>query len=170
VYIQDFLKQKESKELKAYLCPANVWTIGYGHTGDVKEGDEITSEEAEALFLKDLAIREKQVNAKKIADINQIQFSALVCLVFNIGIGNFNQSTLLSLLMINPNSDKRILHEDTSGLVVNILNKEEERQDDYNVIDYNFRRWCLNKGKESNGLYIRRKQEYEYYKNGVVNV
>ena len=35
------IKKYEGCELKAYLCPAGVWTIGYGHTKNVKEHMEI---------------------------------------------------------------------------------------------------------------------------------
>ena len=28
----DLIKHFEGCELKAYKCPAGVWTIGYGHT------------------------------------------------------------------------------------------------------------------------------------------
>ena len=31
---------------EAYLCPAGVWTIGYGSTKGVKPGDRITMYEA----------------------------------------------------------------------------------------------------------------------------
>ena len=34
----DLIKHFEGCELEAYLCPANVWTIGYGHTKGVYEG------------------------------------------------------------------------------------------------------------------------------------
>ena len=36
----DLIKHFEGCELKAYKCPAGVWTIGYGHTKGVQEGDE----------------------------------------------------------------------------------------------------------------------------------
>ena len=36
----DLIKHFEGCELKAYKCPAGVWTIGYGHTKDVQPGDE----------------------------------------------------------------------------------------------------------------------------------
>jgi len=39
------IKKFEGCALESYLCPAGVWTIGYGHTKDVKEGDKIFSEE-----------------------------------------------------------------------------------------------------------------------------
>ena len=42
----DLIKTFEGCRLKAYKCPADVWTIGYGHTGsDVKQGMVITQAE-----------------------------------------------------------------------------------------------------------------------------
>ena len=43
----DMVKHFEGFEDTAYLCPANVWTIGYGRTKNVKEGDKITEPQAE---------------------------------------------------------------------------------------------------------------------------
>ena len=37
------IKFFEGCELEAYKCPAGVWTIGYGHSKDVKEGDKINT-------------------------------------------------------------------------------------------------------------------------------
>ena len=37
------IKKFEGCELKAYQCSANVWTIGYGHTQGIKEGDVCSS-------------------------------------------------------------------------------------------------------------------------------
>ena len=51
----DFVKQFEGRELKAYRCSAGVWTVGYGHTNGVKEGEEISLAEAEQLLVEDLA-------------------------------------------------------------------------------------------------------------------
>ena len=49
------IKQFEGCRLIAYKCPAGVWTIGYGHTAGVKEGDCITQETAEAYLRDDLS-------------------------------------------------------------------------------------------------------------------
>ena len=45
------IKKFEGCEYNAYKCAANVWTIGYGHTKDVKEGDSITKEEANSMLM-----------------------------------------------------------------------------------------------------------------------
>lgn len=49
----EMIKGHEGLRLRAYQCTAGVWTIGWGHTKGVKEGDVITSEKAELLFLQD---------------------------------------------------------------------------------------------------------------------
>lgn len=94
----DFIKGFESFEPKAYLCPANVWTIGYGHTGDVHAGDVITEEVAEKLLEADLAEAEDAVNDFVDVDLEQCMFDALVIFTFNCGVGAFRGSTLLKLL------------------------------------------------------------------------
>ena len=37
------IKKFEGCELEAYKCAAGVWTIGYGSTKNVKEGDTYNS-------------------------------------------------------------------------------------------------------------------------------
>ena len=49
------IKKFEGCRLKAYRCSANVLTIGYGHTGGVKEDDTITQPEADKLLENDIA-------------------------------------------------------------------------------------------------------------------
>jgi lysozyme len=43
----DLIKQFEQLGIDAYLCPAGVWTIGWGHTEGVREGQRITEGIAE---------------------------------------------------------------------------------------------------------------------------
>ncbi len=89
------IKQFEGLRLKAYKCPAGVVTIGYGSTGPhVKMGFTITETEAEALLREDLERFERGVVAMA-GKITPGQFSALVALAFNIGLGAFGTSTLL---------------------------------------------------------------------------
>lgn len=79
----------------AYRCPANVLTIGYGHTKGVKRNMEITQAEAEALLRADLRIYEAEVKRLVNVPLTQYQFDALVSFVFNLGAANFAASTLL---------------------------------------------------------------------------
>ncbi len=91
------IKRFEGLKLKAYLCPAKVWTIGYGSTGaHVKPGMEITEAEAEKLLRDDLARFEKAVSDAA-PNATQDQFDGMVSLAFNIGIAGFQKSSVLRL-------------------------------------------------------------------------
>jgi len=96
------IRQSEGVRLRAYLCPAGKWTIGYGHTGpDVKAGMTITEDEVDALLSRDLMSAERAVRMAVTVEITDDQFSALVSFVFNLGAGNFKGSTLLKKLNAN---------------------------------------------------------------------
>lgn len=89
----------EGCELTAYDDGGGVWTIGYGHTGgDVYEGLTISQTEAEELLRLDLEKFESYVEDAVEVQLNDNQFSALVCFCFNVGPGGFGDSTLLRLL------------------------------------------------------------------------
>lgn len=97
------IKRFEGLELTAYKDIVGVWTIGYGHTGQVKAGMVITEAEAETLLRRDLEYFQALVYRRVTVDLNQNEFDALVSLAFNIGPGSaqkigFNQSTLLRIL------------------------------------------------------------------------
>lgn len=95
------IKGSEDLRLKAYLCPAGKWTIGWGHTGiDVYEGLVITEDEAERLLAADVKFTEDNLSLLLPAGLTRNQFSALVSLVFNIGVGNFVNSTLFKKLRL----------------------------------------------------------------------
>lgn len=90
----ELIKSFEGLRLEAYLCPADVWTIGYGHTGvDVKRGLRIDEATAEALLRADIERFERCVERAITRPMNQNQFDAFVCLAFNIGCGAFEKST-----------------------------------------------------------------------------
>ena len=90
----DLIKKYEGCRLAAYKCPAGVWTIGYGTTvypngQPVREGDKISRAEAEAF----LTMYIKQ-NIKLPTGLNQNQQEALTSLIYNIGQGAFDRSSL----------------------------------------------------------------------------
>lgn len=89
---------KSDGTVRAYVCPAGKWTIGYGSTKGVRSGMNITKEEAEELLIKDVAVFEAAVNNRVKVPLSQNQFDALVSFVFNLGEGNFAKSTLLRKL------------------------------------------------------------------------
>lgn len=102
------IKEFEGLELKAYLCPAGVLTIGYGHTGkDVTENMIISETGADLLLKKDIWKFEHELTqqlAKKEVKLNQNQFDALISFSFNVGTSNlFNVSTLWKKVVINKN-------------------------------------------------------------------
>lgn len=95
---RDFIKGYESLRLSAYDDGVGVVTIGYGHTATARPGMVITRAQAEQLFLRDLAPKERCVNSAVRVPLSQSQFDALVSLAFNIGCGAFQNSTLLKHL------------------------------------------------------------------------
>ena len=94
----NLIKQFEGCILSAYKCPAGVWTIGYGHTKDVKQGMKITTNQATNLLKEDLKTYENYVNKYVKVKLNQNQFDALVSFTFNCGGGALKSSTLLKKL------------------------------------------------------------------------
>lgn len=98
------MKHFEGLYLTAYKCPADVWTIGYGHTGlkhkdgTVYPGRKVTTKEAEELLQHDLTEFAKGVSEVVKVELNQDQFDAVVSFAFNVGLGNLKSSTLLRKL------------------------------------------------------------------------
>lgn len=82
---------------KAYRCPAGIWTIGFGFTKGVKEGDVMTREEAEARLDAELAHFADGIRNLITGITTENQFGAMVSLAFNIGVGAFSRSTVLRL-------------------------------------------------------------------------
>ena len=134
---KSLIKRFEGLRLKAYRCPAGIWTIGYGHTGsDVREGMTISEEEADSLLASDLERFERVVSRLVMASIGQNRFDALVSFCYNVGEGNFERSTLLCKVNANP-YDKSIYDE--------------------------FKRWNKAGGKPEKGLTERRLAEALLY-------
>lgn len=131
----ELIKQFEGLRLEAYLCPAGIWTIGYGHTSCVSPNSFITIQEADEYLHRDVAAIEMQLNKLNLS-LRQCQWDAIVSFVFNVGIGNFKASTLLAKIRINP--------------------------DDNSIID-EFLRWVYANGKVMRGLQKRRLTEMKLY-------
>jgi lysozyme len=105
----ELIKKYEGFKAKAYLCPANVPTIGYGSTyyedgTKVKLTDSpITQERATELLEALLVSYERSVDSYCVDTINQNQFDALCSFAYNCGVGNLKSSTLLKKVNKNPN-------------------------------------------------------------------
>lgn len=113
------IKQFEGCRLKAYKCPAGVWTIGYGHTAGVKAGDIITQETAESYLRNDLVTYEKYVmNYDGIYHFNQNQFDALVSFTYNCGPGNLKNLTQSGKRTIAQISEKLLLYNKAGGVTL----------------------------------------------------
>jgi lysozyme len=94
------IKRFEGVRLQAYQDSVGVWTIGYGHTKDVKKGDRITQYQAEQMLKEDLA--QFEAVASKVRNVNtQGKFDAVVDFMFNLGAGSFNSSTLRKYIECN---------------------------------------------------------------------
>ena len=135
------IKKFEGCSLKAYKCPAGIWTIGYGHTSGVKEGQTITKAQAEDLLKQDLKQFEVVVNNLVNVSLNQNQFDALVSFCYNIGTGNIKNSTLLKLL----------------------------NKGDHKGAAEQFERWVYAGAKKLNGLVKRRAAEKELFLKSIDN-
>lgn len=83
--------------LKAYKCPAGVWTLGLGETDGIKPGMTCTADQAWDMLLRDLTTRAEAVKAMLVLPANENQLGALVSLVYNIGLEAFRKSSVLRL-------------------------------------------------------------------------
>src|SRR3954471_9072967 len=102
---RQLIMDAETLKLEAYRCPVGKWTIGWGHTGDVKPGMKINLHQAEVIFEHDLDVHEQVVTEAVKVPLNSNQFSALVSLVFNIGPGKADvQDGFVTLKNGNPSS------------------------------------------------------------------
>lgn len=131
------IKQFEGLMLKAYKCPAGVWTVGYGNTSMAKRNPTITKEQAELFLASDIAAVENALNKMELPEMTQGQWDAIVDFCFNIGVGDFKTSTLLKKIRANI--------------------KDE-------TIPFEFKRWVFSKGKKLPGLVTRRAWESERWK------
>lgn len=129
----ELIAKYEGCRLEAYRCPAGVWTIGYGHTAGVKEGDKLPSEEAaKALLKEDVQTYAGYVNdcVKKGVikfPLNQNQFDALTSFCYNCG--NANLQKLVKDRDAATVAEKLPLYNKGGGKVLKglVCRREEER-------------------------------------------
>lgn len=95
----EIIKTAEQFEAQPYVCPAGYPTIGWGHV--IRAGESFTSigtPRGEALLAKDAAWAARAVATLISVPLTQGQYGALISLVFNIGSGNFQASTIRMLI------------------------------------------------------------------------
>ena len=126
---------------KPYLCPAKVWTIGYGSTRDAA-GKPVTANtppvnetEATRLVIRDLGDAARTVDRLVTVYLTTNQKAALIDFVYNLGPGAFASSTLLKKLNAS----------------------------DYKGASEEFGKWVYSGGKVLNGLVNRRKIERDLF-------
>lgn len=112
----DLIKSFEGCKLTAYKCPAGVWTIGYGHTAGVYQGQVITKEQAENMLKSDLKKYEKYVTDNVKLELNENQFSALVSFTYNCGVGKLR--TLVKGRTASQIAEDMLLYNKAKGKVL----------------------------------------------------
>ena len=133
----NLIKRYEGFSSKPYLCPANVWTIGYGNTY-LEDRSPVTKDTPNIDYdrgTKLLAIRledyEHAIDTAVHVKLNQNQYDALVSLCYNIGQGNFARSSLVKYL--NAGNSTKAAQEFLSwnkvkGKVITGLTKRREEE------------------------------------------
>lgn len=122
----------EGKVNYTYLDPVGIATACGGHTGaELKLGQTFTDEECDILMQKDIKTAVEALNSHVKVEISEHTAVALISFIYNVGEGNFKNSTLLKKL--------------NSGDIVGACNE--------------LPKWSYSKGKKLNGLAKRRLKE-----------
>lgn len=127
----------------AYLCPAGVWTVGYGTTRingrPVRRGDTMTQEEAMVYMSEELQVylqnALRYIKPDIARQLNQNQLDAIAVFTYNVGPSNFSKSSFCRLI----NAGKIV--ESAERILL----------------------WNKARGKVLRGLVRRRKAEYDLF-------
>lgn len=122
------IKEFEGCRLSAYRCPAGVWTIGYGHTLNVKPGDVITQKQADEYLREDLKKFESHVSSYNKYGWTQNEFDALVSFAFNIG--NITGLTAAGTRSKAQIADAMLLYVRAKGIVLPGLITRRQKEHD----------------------------------------
>lgn len=123
----NLIKSFEGCRLTAYKCPAGVWTIGYGHTGNVKSGQKITQAKADAYLKSDLAKFEKHVASyDKKYKWTQNEFDALVSFAYNVG--SITQLTANGTRTKKQISEKILAYDKAAGKTLAGLTRRRQAE------------------------------------------
>ena len=140
----NLIKQHESLQLDPYRDPSGFPTVGYGHLlirdadADLGQFESVTEEQALELLRQDTGDAERTVNQMVDVPLTQEQFDALVSLVFNIGPGNFQTSSL----------------------------RRHLNNGDYEAAQREFPKWRKSENRILPGLVRRRAEEAELFASG----
>lgn len=134
----ELIKRYEGLELVAYPDPGNPstgepWTIGYGHTAGVRRGDTCTAEQAEAWLREDIKYAAACIKHRVDVPLTQGQFDALGSFVYNVGQGQFGNSTLLRLLNAGDTAGAGAQfarwNRGKSGVLPGLVNRRKSERD-----------------------------------------
>lgn len=132
----NLIKAAEGCRLNAYKCPAGIWTIGYGHTKNVKAGDTWTQEQADKALEQDIETYRKAVLiACPSLEHYPNRLVACISLAYNIGTGAFASSSVARYI----------------------------RRGEYRAAADAFGLWVNAGGKKLPGLVTRRQREKEVF-------
>lgn len=144
----DMIKSFESCRLDAYQDQGGVWTIGWGHTQGVREGDAITQADADATFLEDVRLTEELLlKCLPTPDLSENQLGALVSFCFNVGFGYEG----------HKDGFQTLKGGDESSLLRHL------RAGDFEAAASEFLRWSYVAGKPCPGLLRRRLAEHDMF-------
>ena len=154
----EMIKQFEGCRLTAYKCPAGGWTIGYGHTAGVKEGQTITQAQADAFLISDCQKFADYVDNPAYvpitAGLNDNQRDALISFAYNCGAGNlktlckgrtaaqissaillYNKAggTVLPGLTKRRRAEQKLFNTPVSGITSNVGTVSKEEGEDYTM-------------------------------------
>ena len=123
----NLIKSFEGCRLQAYKCPAGVWTIGWGHTGNVKAGQTISQVQADQLVLSDLTAYEAIVSRYESRyGWNQNEFDALTSFAYNVG--NIDQLTAKGTRDRATIAEKILQYNKGGGKVLAGLSRRREAE------------------------------------------
>ena len=139
----NLIKLYEGLRLHPYRDTTGTPTIGFGSTfyenGKQVTMDDSSITEPRAIELLNHHLTKFATSLKSLImkRLNENQFGAVVSFAYNVGVGNFKNSTLLKKINQNPNDA---------------------------TIEDEFLKYVFSKGKKLNGLVKRRQSEYDFYK------
>lgn len=144
------IKKSEGFRGNAYPDPATggkPYTIGYGTTVypsgmPVKLGDKVTEQQADAYLRNDVKKFEEAVSNAVKVKLTQVQFDALVSIVYNVGPGSKSKSGIIQLKDGSPST---LLRKLNAG--------------DYDGAADEFMKWVSPGSSVEKGLRIRRAAE-----------
>jgi lysozyme len=129
--VTDMIRYFEGFHSRAYLCPANILTIGFGRTGSVRIND-VTDLETETKWLERF-ISQIRINLASDIQLSTCKEAAIVDFIYNLGFRSWLNSTLRKVIIEDP--------------------------DDFSAINHQLNRWVYAGGVRLRGLERRRNAE-----------